>query len=211
MAITPLPPAPLPTDSTSVFNSKAFEFVAALEGFGEEANDLAVEVNADAAAALSSQTAAASSATSATASATSAAASATLATTRATSATASATSASNSAAAALTSANNADISEAAAATSAAQAASAVAAVNLPTSLIGQYKKILRVNLTETGYELVASAAAPRLYGFALSSDGTELLFTDTDTGSFNSSDFVSWELGENLTFAITNNQLALTA
>jgi hypothetical protein len=31
MAITPLPPAPLPSDSTSEFNSKAFAFVAALD------------------------------------------------------------------------------------------------------------------------------------------------------------------------------------
>jgi hypothetical protein len=51
MAITPLPDAPLPTDSTAVFNSKAFEFVAALETFGTEANALAVDVNDGAASA----------------------------------------------------------------------------------------------------------------------------------------------------------------
>ena len=49
MAITPLPPAPEPTDSTAEFNSKAFAFVAALDDFVTETNALAVEVDADAA------------------------------------------------------------------------------------------------------------------------------------------------------------------
>lgn len=49
MAITPLPPAPEPTDSTSEFNSKAFAFVGALDGFVTETNALAVQVDADAA------------------------------------------------------------------------------------------------------------------------------------------------------------------
>jgi hypothetical protein len=55
MAINPLPPAPLPTDSTSEFNSKAFSFVGALDGFVTETNALAVEVDTDASTALSAK------------------------------------------------------------------------------------------------------------------------------------------------------------
>lgn len=54
MAITPLPPAPLPTDSTSQFNTKAFAFVGALDNFVTETNALAVEVDADASTAAAS-------------------------------------------------------------------------------------------------------------------------------------------------------------
>jgi hypothetical protein len=45
MAITPLPPAPLPTDSTAQFNTKAFAFVASLDGFVTDANATATAVN----------------------------------------------------------------------------------------------------------------------------------------------------------------------
>jgi len=45
MAITPLPPAPEPTDSTSQFNAKSFAWVAALDQFTTEAN--ALESNVD--------------------------------------------------------------------------------------------------------------------------------------------------------------------
>ena len=48
MAITKLPPAPTPTDTTAEFNAKSFAFVAALDGFVIEAN--ALEALADAAA-----------------------------------------------------------------------------------------------------------------------------------------------------------------
>lgn len=48
MAITPLPPAPLPSDTPAQFNEKAFDLVAALEDFVTEANAQAVAVNADA-------------------------------------------------------------------------------------------------------------------------------------------------------------------
>lgn len=51
MAITPLPPAPLPTDTPAEFNEKAFDLVAALEDFVTETNALAVAVDADATAA----------------------------------------------------------------------------------------------------------------------------------------------------------------
>jgi hypothetical protein len=59
MAITPLPDAPLPTDSTAEFNSKAFAFVAALDPFVTETNALALEVDSDRVAAAASETAAA--------------------------------------------------------------------------------------------------------------------------------------------------------
>jgi len=55
MAITPLPPAPLPTDSTSEFNSKAFALVAALDPFVTQTNATAVEVDADASTAVSAK------------------------------------------------------------------------------------------------------------------------------------------------------------
>jgi hypothetical protein len=48
MAITPLPPAPEPSDTPQQFNSKAFAFVGALDTFVTEANAQAVQVEADA-------------------------------------------------------------------------------------------------------------------------------------------------------------------
>jgi len=46
MAITPLPPAPLPTDTPAEFNTKGFNLVAALDDFVSDANTLQTEVNA---------------------------------------------------------------------------------------------------------------------------------------------------------------------
>jgi len=48
MAINPLPPAPLPTDTPAEFNEKAFDLVASLEDFVTETNAVAVEVDTDA-------------------------------------------------------------------------------------------------------------------------------------------------------------------
>lgn len=48
MPITPLPPAPLPSDTPAQFSEKAFDLVAALEDFVTEANAQAVAVNVDA-------------------------------------------------------------------------------------------------------------------------------------------------------------------
>lgn len=59
MAITPLPDAPLPSDSTAEFNAKAFAFVAALDPFVTETNALALEVDSDRVAAAASEAAAA--------------------------------------------------------------------------------------------------------------------------------------------------------
>ena len=111
MAITPLPPAPLPTDTPTEFNAKAFDLVAALDDFVTETNATAVAVDADA-------TAADADAATATTKASEASASATLASNWATktdgavaggeySAKKHATDAASSASAALTSANNA--------------------------------------------------------------------------------------------------------
>ena len=83
MAITPLPPAPQPTDSTAQFNTKAFEWVASLEDFVTETNATAVQVNA---LEESTELSATASANSATASANSASASAISANASATSA-----------------------------------------------------------------------------------------------------------------------------
>jgi hypothetical protein len=63
MAITPLPPAPEPTDSTGQFNTKAFAWVASLDTWTTEANALQTNVNALEAATASSASQAASSAT----------------------------------------------------------------------------------------------------------------------------------------------------
>ena len=74
MAINALPFAPLPTDSTSEFNRKAFTLVYALNAFVSETNDTAALVNTNVTAAALSQTMAATSATNANTSSSSAAA-----------------------------------------------------------------------------------------------------------------------------------------
>jgi hypothetical protein len=51
MAIQPLPPAPLISDTPEDFNDKAFAFVSALENFVTEANQLGSDANEDAASA----------------------------------------------------------------------------------------------------------------------------------------------------------------
>lgn len=45
MTISALPSAPLPTDNTATFNTKAFALVAALDGFVTQANALETNVN----------------------------------------------------------------------------------------------------------------------------------------------------------------------
>ena len=60
MPMTPLPTPPGPTDSTSVFNTRAFAFLAALPIFQTEANAVEAAVDADAAAAAASAAASAS-------------------------------------------------------------------------------------------------------------------------------------------------------
>lgn len=65
MPISALPSAPLATDDTATFNTKAFAFLGALEPFRVEVNSTAVDVDADATAAAASAAAASASASSA--------------------------------------------------------------------------------------------------------------------------------------------------
>lgn len=81
------------------------------------------------------------------------------------------------------------------------------AVGLPDSLIGARGMLLKVKLDESGYELVHTAALPRFYGFALSSDGSELLVTEGRDANFNAQDFLAWTLAEGVTFALHQNAL----
>lgn len=67
--ITSLPTPPLPTDTTAVFNTRAFNLLNALPLFVTETNDIAVQVSTDAGTASVSATAAADSAFTAAASA----------------------------------------------------------------------------------------------------------------------------------------------
>ncbi|CAB4124942.1 hypothetical protein UFOVP66_44 [uncultured Caudovirales phage] len=108
------------------------------------------------------------------------------------------------------SATSAESSAVNAANSASQTAAALAMASLPSTFTGKAKNVLRVNLAETAYEFSASAASPSFYGFALSTDGTEILVTTDTINNYNTSDFVSWGIQENISFSVLNNQLALT-
>ena len=69
MTMTALPTAPLPTDDTSTFNTRAFALVAALDTFVDEANALEEAVDANATSAAADAASAESSALTATGSA----------------------------------------------------------------------------------------------------------------------------------------------
>ena len=81
------------------------------------------------------------------------------------------------------------------------------AVGLPDSLIGARGMLLKVKVDESGYELVHTAALPRFYGFALSSDGSELLLTEGRDADFIAKSFLTWTLAEGVSFAIHDNAL----
>jgi hypothetical protein len=81
------------------------------------------------------------------------------------------------------------------------------AVGLPDSLIGARGMLLKVKTNESGYELVNTAALPRFYGFALSSNGSELLLTEGREGDFDAQEFIAWTLSEGVRFAVQNNSL----
>ena len=95
MAITPLPPAPEPSDTQAQFDTKAFALVAALDQFVTETNATALAVDADAATATTQAGNAAASAVAAANQVTLAAAQVTLATNQANAAAASALTAIN--------------------------------------------------------------------------------------------------------------------
>lgn len=69
MTIDALPSAPLPTDNTATFNSKAFALVAALNTFVTQANAVEAAVDADAVSAAANAVSAASASASAVAAA----------------------------------------------------------------------------------------------------------------------------------------------
>lgn len=77
--ISPLPDAPLITDSPAVFNDKAFPFAQSLDPFGDQINTIAIATNTNAVAAKEGATASASSASASAASAVTAAGSVTAA------------------------------------------------------------------------------------------------------------------------------------
>jgi len=81
------------------------------------------------------------------------------------------------------------------------------AVGLPDTLAGAQGMLLKVKADESGYELVNTAALPRVYGFALSSDGSELLLTEGRDADFQANDFLAWTLAEGVSFAIHDNAL----
>lgn len=81
------------------------------------------------------------------------------------------------------------------------------AVGLPDTLAGAQGMLLKVKADESGYELVNTAALPRFYGFALSSDGSELLLTEGRDADFDVQGFLAWTLVEGFTFAIRDNAL----
>ena len=81
------------------------------------------------------------------------------------------------------------------------------AVGLPDSLTGARGMLLKVKADESGYELVNTAALPRFYGFALSSDDSELLLTEGREGDFDAQEFIAWTLSEGVRFAVQNNSL----
>ncbi|ODS95531.1 MAG: hypothetical protein ABS56_15505 [Lautropia sp. SCN 69-89] len=81
------------------------------------------------------------------------------------------------------------------------------AAGLPDVLTGARGMLLKVKADESGYELVHTAALPRFYGFALSSDGSELLLTETRDQGVHAQSFLAWTLTEGVTFAFHDNAL----
>lgn len=176
MAITPLPPAPQPTDSTAQFNTKAFAWVASLEDFVTEANatEVAVDLSeanaansaiASAASAVISQNAAVTAATDAT--------NAAQATVQAavdaaqSSANASANSAASSFSFVAQSEFFADNAEVSATSAAVSASAAQSAAGLP-ALIGNNGYVLKVNDDASGVSWQPSESFGAAETFVLS-------------------------------------------
>lgn len=147
-------------------------------------------------------TAANAAAAAASASATTAATQASLSTTEANRATTQATSATTQATNAATSATNA-------ANTYQQTLNALTAAKIPATLNGKAKQFLQVKTDESGYELVASVAAPVFFGFKMSQDGSEIELTYGRDTDFDTEAFDTWTLGENISFDVQNNNLVI--
>ncbi len=105
------------------------------------------------------------------------------------------------------------VESAASATAAADALAdtldALNAAKIPTGLTGHAKEFLQVKADASGYELVQSVAAPRFFGFKMSSDGVSIEMTYGRDEDYNVSAFETWTMAENITFEIRNNNLVL--
>jgi hypothetical protein len=88
-----------------------------------------------------------------------------------------------------------------------QTLAALDAAKIPASLSNKAKQFLQVKADETGYELVASVAAPVFFGFKAVNGGLEMTYGRDDT--FNAEEFVAWTLAENVSFQIQNNNLVV--
>lgn len=108
-----------------------------------------------------------------------------------------------------TQAQNAATSAAASASSYQQTLTALNAAKVPNNLTNKAKQFLQVKTDETGYELVASVAAPVFFGFNLSADGTEIELTYGRDDDFNTEEFTTWTMAENISFEIRNNNLVI--
>ena len=97
----------------------------------------------------------------------------------------------------------------AAATAAQDAAeTAAASINIPNSLENEANNFLRVKSDETGYELVSSVARPTFYGFNLSADGSELIYT-SGSDDYVADEYTSWTVGDGISFSIAKNNLVI--
>lgn len=101
----------------------------------------------------------------------------------------------------------AETAETNAATSASQAQGYLAAASFPASLTGSAGEFLQVNTAETGYNLVASVASPQFYGFKNQADGT--ILHEYGKMNVNVDDYATYFIGENVEFAIENNNLVM--
>lgn len=83
------------------------------------------------------------------------------------------------------------------------------AAQIPTTLTNKAGQFLQVKQDESGYLLVSSVAAPSFYGFKMSSDGKSIELTYGRDADFNTEDFDSWMMAENVNFSVTNNNLVV--
>jgi hypothetical protein len=83
------------------------------------------------------------------------------------------------------------------------------AAKLPTTLTNHAGEFLQVKADSSGYELVSSVAAPSFFGFKMSADGQEIVLTYGRDADFDVNDYDTWTIAENVTFSISNNNLAM--